>query len=105
MATNEQQFTIYEHLGKVFAENHEGTTIELGTLWQDERGRFSFRLNGDLAKGYGFASIEAALRNLADKLSLSYMQSQFATASSRRTTTAMRRASRLDINLAETPSR
>jgi len=104
MATNENQFSIYEHTGKVFAENNEGTTIELGTLWQDERGKFSFRLNGELAKGYGFASADAALRNLADKLSLSYMQSQFASASSRRTTTAMRRASRLDVNLGETSS-
>src|SRR5690606_40040762 len=99
METNEYRFTIFEHVGKVYAENDEGTTIELGTLRQDERGKFGFRLTGDVARGYGFASVHDALANLADKLSLAFIQAQFATAPGRRLTTAMRRATRMEVRL------
>lgn len=105
METNEYRFTLFEHVGKLYAENDQGTTIELGTLRQDERGKFGFRLNGDTVKGYGFASVQAALANLADKLSLSYMQAQFATAPNRRITTAMRRANRVEVRLDTAVSR
>lgn len=104
METNEYRFTLFEHVGKIYAENDEGTTIELGSLRQDERGKFGFRLNGDVAKGYGFASVKDALDNLVKKLSLAYVQAQFATTPARRITTAMRRADRMEVRLEETSS-
>ena len=32
METNEYRFTLFEHVGKIYAENDEGTTIELGFI-------------------------------------------------------------------------
>lgn len=105
METNEYRFSLFEYVGKIYAENDEGTIIELGTLRQDERGKFDFHLKGDAAKGYGFASAQDALSSLIKKLSLAYVQAQFATAPSPRITTAMRRASRVEVRLDEASSR
>jgi hypothetical protein len=105
METNDYRFILFEHVGKVYAENEEGIAIELGTLRQDERGKFGFRLNGDAARGYGFASVQDALANLVNKLSLAYVQAQFATTPGRRITTSMRRANRMEVRLDSASSR
>ena len=99
--TNDQRFTLYANVGRVFAQNPDGRVIELGKLAQDERGKYSFRLNGDGARGYGFASLDEALESLGLRITLPYMMEQFATAPDRSATRGLRTALRIDVSLSQ----
>lgn len=101
-ARRQQPFTLYASAGRVYASNVAQKLIDLGALWRDDGG-FRYLLDGNKMEGNGLITAEAALRDIAQRVSFLYLDGQFTALADLRGTdgVALDGAARLDIVLDE----
>jgi hypothetical protein len=76
MNRRQQPFTLYGANGRVYATNVDQKLVDLGALARQEGG-FDYLLDGNKLDGTGLPSAEAALQELASRLSFLYLDGQF----------------------------
>ena len=101
-ARRQQPFTLYAASGRVYATNVAQKLVDLGALWRDDAG-FRYLLDGNKMQGDGLITAEAALREIAQRVSFLYLDGQFTALADLRGTdgVALDGAVRLDIDLDE----
>jgi hypothetical protein len=72
----QQPFTLFAAGGRIYVRNMNQKMIDLGALTREAAG-FGYLLDGNQQSGSGFASEEAALRDLAGKLRYLWLDGQF----------------------------
>ena len=101
-APRQQPFTLYAAGGRVYATNAARKLVDLGALWRDGAG-FHYLLDGNKMEGHGLITAEAALREIAQRVSFLYLDGQFTALTDLRGADglALGDAVRLDITLDE----
>lgn len=101
-ARRQQPFTLYAAGGRVYATNVAQKLVDLGALWRDAAG-FHYLLDGNKMEGHGLITPEAALREMAQRVSFLYLDGQFTALADLRGTdgVVLDGAARLDITLDE----
>lgn len=101
-ARRQQPFTLYAASGRVYATNVAQKLVDLGALWRDDAG-FHYLLDGNKMEGHGLITAQAALRDIAQRVSFLYLDGQFTALADLRGTDglALGEAVRLDITLDE----
>lgn len=101
-ARRERPFTLYAANGRVYATNVDQKLVDLGALWRDDQG-FQYCLDGNGLRGDGVITAEAALREIAGRLSFLFLDGQFTALADLRGTdgVALDGAARLDMVLDE----
>jgi hypothetical protein len=75
-ATRQQPFTLYAAKGRIYARNRDQKLIDLGALERDGVA-MRYVLDGNQQTGEGFATEDAALRDLARNLRFLWLDGQF----------------------------
>ena len=101
-ARRQQPFTLYATGGRLYASNVAQKLVDLGALWRDDAG-FHYLLDGNKMEGHGLITAEAALREIAQRVSFLYLDGQFTALADLRGTdgVALDGAARIDIALDE----
>lgn len=97
-----QTFILYAADGRVLASNARQKLIDLGSL-SDEGGRVGYRLDGDDMQGRDFASVDAALQDLGQRIGFLHLDGQFTALADLRegTPPSLEDAARIEIELDE----
>lgn len=97
-----QPFTLYANHGRVYASNVDRKLIDLGALSGSDEDGWSYCLDGNGLRGEDLATADAALRDLAERLSFLFVDGQFtANADLRDSSVSLEGATRLEITLDE----
>jgi hypothetical protein len=96
-----QPFTLYAANGRIYASNVDRKLIDLGALSRNDQG-FCYFVDGNQLRGEGHLTAEAALREIAERISFLFLDGQFtANADLRDSSVSLHGAARLEITLDE----
>jgi hypothetical protein len=100
-APKKQPYTLYAAHGRVYAQNVTHAIIDLGALARDGGGTYAYRLDGNELAGSGFATPDAALREIASRLHFLWLDGQFTALPDVRQGLDLSGAAKLEIALDE----
>ncbi len=71
-----EEYAIYTSAGRIYVQEASGKVIDLGDLFETAH-IYGYRLDRGGIEGQGYADLGAALRDLASRLTFSYLDALF----------------------------